>query len=475
MQGSNSSRAYVQQAYAGYPYAQNQGQFFYPQMMPYESPMNYRMVKSEARPEQMGYRIVVNQPQVQMPPPPPPPPVPQQQNVNVDTDWRMRGQQFETQYHSVVAHCRELEQRINIMHTEKEKLKSVLLERNAELDSLKYENANVSISLNEMRVYQSKIIDLEARLSKNLSEIETWQMKFYELQKEYTILESSKANESVDRNYYESEIRRLRELFEQKSLEIEEWKMRANKIREPNPVDTQLRFENERLQSEIYSLKSGSLKIEDLEFENSRLKTQIDEYRMKISSLESEVYEYRSSKTSSFDLESKIALLTQEIERLNSMNNRKQTEIESLRVQSGNSSELMQLRQLIDVKNVEIEELRAKLDNYDMKFALLTQEIERLNAKTGGQSEALRESIRRTSVSAATGGDLRKISSTYNVRRESNTELANQIVRESLNKTSYGNIQSSNNLGVSHKYSIDQDEELRKRGITEVRRGSKYY
>ena len=498
LQGSNSSRGYVQQAYAAAPQYYTAVQ---PQQQQYiiqqQQPIQYRLVKSEAKPEPVNYQVVYNQQK----------PV-QQKPVQLDQDWRLRCQQIETQYHSLLSHCREMEHRISITVSEKEKLKAVLLERNAEIDKLKYESANVSISVNEMRVYQSKIIDLESKLAKNIGEIESWQMKYYDLQKEFTILESSKSNESVDRTYYEGEIRRLRELFEQKSLEIEEWKIRANRAREPNPVDTQLRFENERLQSEILSLKSSSRRFEDLEFENSRLKTTIEEYRMKISTLETEMFELRSSKTASYDLEAKIALLTQEIERLNSINYSKTSEIESLRLQTGDSSELIQMRQLIDVKNVELEELRQKVNSYEMKIALLTQEIERLNNKTGiSRNEGLRESIRRTSTIGGGSSDIRRTSTTVKtidnrVGGVSNTDIANQIVRESLNKTSAihganlgstqtivtnkiigGTHSSVPNYGGSHlsvervnRMSDDVDE-LRHRGLTRtsMKRESKYY
>lgn len=140
--------------------------------------------------------------------------------------WRTKCSHLE----SHMAHFRggenrvkELEGRVSILLAENQKMNSLINEKILEIEAWRSKYAKLEISITEFRGLEARNRDLESRINLLLNELEQWKQKYYDLEGERHHFERSKRSAAQDKDFFENELKKLREVLEVRSKECEEW------------------------------------------------------------------------------------------------------------------------------------------------------------------------------------------------------------------------------------------------------------
>jgi chromosome segregation ATPase len=118
---------------------------------------------------------------------------------------------------------KELEGRVSILLAENQKMNSLINEKILEIEAWRSKYAKLEISITEFRGLEARNRDLESRINLLLNELEQWKQKYYDLEGERHHFERSKRSAAQDKDFFEAELKKLREVLDVRSKECEEW------------------------------------------------------------------------------------------------------------------------------------------------------------------------------------------------------------------------------------------------------------
>ncbi len=128
------------------------------------------------------------------------------------------------------------------MLNENKKLNKALNENIQDLENARLKIIRYDRAISEQKSAEVRIMEIESRLRHTLAETEQWKQKYYELEGERSHVERVKRGAQHDKEVMENELLKYKDLYEQRSKEIEELKkifsILEQKSRDSNRVIT---------------------------------------------------------------------------------------------------------------------------------------------------------------------------------------------------------------------------------------------
>ena len=291
-------------------------------------------------------------------------------------DWVMRYQQTEFE----ISKSKDLESRIVVLGSEIERLHMILKTNLEEMDNYHSMIANLEQRVSQVAVLEARCLEQDAEIRRLRDSIEEWIAKYSKLE----LLVGSNEGSEAKLQALSYEIERLNQILLAKQRENDELLSQIRTLQASQGDFSNYETKVALLSQEIERLKSVNAQKESqlsqyLRYESdyNSMTTENNRLREDLQIISRETEEWRSrysrlelEKNSSLpEYENKIALLTQEIERQNALVRFKEDDLNALRAEYDR----------LEIRLREASTNSSLISEYESKFALLSQEIERLN------------------------------------------------------------------------------------------------
>lgn len=293
--------------------------------------------------------------------------------------WRQKCETLENQNLDKMHYeqlMRELREQIVILEQEREGFRLESQRYRMEIEEWQNRLALlVKEKDSEIDVWKSRIVELEKSWSSRLDEektrysnLEKELLKFSGLQAKYNDAESKLV-------LLTTEIERWQGLFNTKSSEYDELVAKLNE-----------------LQLVIQRQSAWEIEIKNLNVLIESKNNELQEERNRVARLEEELVRLSGFKSKYEETENKLVLLTSEIERWRGMYTSKQSDFEDLQrqlaelqlviqTQAGWEVEIQKLRQVIEIKDSELNDWRTNFRNLETRIAEYEIEIQKYRAQ----------------------------------------------------------------------------------------------